>query len=169
LRSWHIRLELRKWIFPAKPVILDAGSGFGQYTYSMSKLFPDALIKAVDVKEEQILDCNKFFLKMKLNDRVIFEKADLTNYIEPEQFDLVLSVDVMEHIEEDVKVFKNFYASMKDKGMLLISTPSDQGGSDSHNHNPDKVSGFIDEHVRVKYFLFYFRSFTLLSFLFLLY
>jgi SAM-dependent methyltransferase len=151
LRSWHIRKELGKWNAPANPVILDAGSGFGQYSYRMSRLFPTALIKAVDVKEEQIFDCNQFFLKTKLNNRVIFEKADLTKYVEEKQFDLILSVDVMEHIEEDVLVFKNFYASMTDKGMLLVSTPSDQGGSDAHDHEDDTVSGFIDEHVRDGY------------------
>lgn len=153
LRSWHVRRELKKWITPANPVILDAGSGFGQYTYRMSQYFPNALIKAVDVKEEQVLDCNQFFMKLGLNEKVIFEMADLTKFKEPEQFDLIISVDVMEHIEEDVQVFKNFYASMKDKGMLLISTPSDQGGSDAHDHDHDHdgVSGFIDEHVRDGY------------------
>ena len=134
LRSWHIRKELKKWNAPDSPIILDAGSGFGQYTHRMAQLFQKALIKAVDVKDEQVLDCNKFFLKMNMNKRVIFEVADLTKFIEPNQFDLILSVDVMEHIEEDVQVFKNFYASMKENGMLLISTPSDQGGSDSHDH-----------------------------------
>jgi hypothetical protein len=33
--------------------------------------------------------------------------------------------------------------------MLLISTPSDQGGSDVHDH--DEESSFIDEHVRDGY------------------
>jgi len=151
LRSWHIRKELRKWNAPENPVILDAGSGFGQYSYRISRLFPNALIKAVDVKEEQIFDCNQFFLKTGLNHRVIFEKADLTKYVEENQFDLILSVDVMEHIEEDVQVFKNFYASLNNNGLLLISTPSDQGGSDAHDHEDDTVSGFIDEHVRDGY------------------
>lgn len=151
LRSWHIRKELKKWNAPENPVVLDAGSGFGQYTHRIAQLFPTSLIKAVDVKEEQVLDCNKFFLKMNLNNRVIFEVADLTKFVETQQFDLILSVDVMEHIEEDVKVFENFYASMKENGMLLISTPSDQGGSDSHDHDSDEVSGFIDEHVRDGY------------------
>jgi SAM-dependent methyltransferase len=151
LRSWHIRKELKKWKAPENPVILDAGSGFGQYSYRISRLFPKALIKAVDVKEEQIFDCNQFFLKTKLNDRVIFEKADLTKYVEENQFDLILSVDVMEHIEDDIQVFKNFYTSLTNKGMLLISTPSDQGGSDAHDHEDNNVSGFIDEHVRDGY------------------
>lgn len=151
LRSWHIRKELRKWKAPENPIILDAGSGFGQYAYRISRMFPNALIKAVDVKEEQIFDCNQFFLKTGLNHRVIFEKADLTKYVEENQFDLILSVDVMEHIEDDIQVFKNFYASLNTNGMLLIATPSDQGGSDSHDHEKDNVSGFIDEHVRDGY------------------
>jgi SAM-dependent methyltransferase len=54
----------------------------------------------------------------------------------------------MEHIEQDVKVFQNFYRSLKDNGMLLISTPSDKGGSDVHNY---KEASFIEEHVRDGY------------------
>lgn len=154
LRAWHIRKELRQRVHSAPEVvsILDAGSGFGQYTYRMAKWFRNAVIKAVDIKPEQIEDCNQFMQKAGLSNRVKFELADLTQFQENNKYDLVLSVDVMEHIEEDVLVFRNFYASMKKGGMLLISTPSDQGGSDSHDHDHEEgVHGFIDEHVRDGY------------------
>jgi len=154
LRAWHIRKELRKRMHtsPEVKTILDAGSGFGQYTYRMAKWYQNADIKAVDIKPEQIDDCNQFMQKTSLSDRVKFELADLTKFQENEKYDLVLSVDVMEHIEEDVKVFSNFYLSMKKGGMLLISTPSDQGGSDSHDHDHEEgIHGFIDEHVRDGY------------------
>ncbi|HZL12098.1 MAG TPA: class I SAM-dependent methyltransferase [Prolixibacteraceae bacterium] len=154
LRAWHIRNELRRRTSSTPEVksVLDAGSGFGQYTYRMAKWFPNAAIQAVDIKPEQIEDCNQFMQKAGLSDRVKFELADLTQFQEDEKYDLVLSVDVMEHIEEDVQVFRNFYASMKKGGMLLISTPSDQGGSDSHEHEHEGgVHGFIDEHVRDGY------------------
>jgi len=132
--------------------ILDAGSGFGQYSYRMSQIFPAARIKGVDVKEEQIEDCNHFFSSIRLNDRVRFEYADLTKFSEPETYDLILSVDVMEHILEDELVFQNFYQSMRNKGVLLISTPSDQGGSDADDHcHGDQNHGFIGEHVRDGY------------------
>ena len=36
----------------------------------------------------------------------------------------MLAVDVMEHFENDVKVFENFHRAMKKGGMLIISTPS---------------------------------------------
>ena len=154
LRAWHIRKELRKrkHTTPEVEAILDAGSGFGQYTYRMARWFGSAKIKAVDIKLEQIEDCNQFMQKANLQNRVKFELADLTQFQELAKYDLILSVDVMEHIEEDVLVFRNFYASMKKGGLLLISTPSDQGGSDSHDHDhEDGVHGFIDEHVRDGY------------------
>ena len=77
-----------------------------------------------------------------------FEVADLTKFNKPESFDFALSVDVMEHILEDVEVFKNINASLRKGGMLLISTPSDQGGSDADS---SEDGSFIGEHVRNGY------------------
>ncbi|MFO8002087.1 MAG: class I SAM-dependent methyltransferase [Marinilabilia sp.] len=153
LRAWHIRNELKSWASARGSVadILDAGSGFGQYSWSMSKLGADYRITGVDVKEDQIEDCNRFFNKIGLGGRITFRKADLTKFMEPATYDLILSVDVMEHIEEDRQVFRNFYESLIPGGMLLISTPSDKGGSDTHEHSQDGISGFIDEHVRDGY------------------
>jgi hypothetical protein len=54
----------------------------------------------------------------------------------------------MEHILEDVTVFTNFHEAMKPGAMLLISTPSDQGGSDVHEETGES---FIGEHVRDGY------------------
>ena len=128
--------------------ILDAGSGFGQYTWFLSSLMKQAYVTAIDVKEDQIADCQAFFQKMgKTN--VSFETADMTTFVHHDSFHLILSVDVMEHIEEDEKVFRNFYESLTREGMLLISTPSDQGGSDVHDHEHE--TSFIDEHVRDGY------------------
>jgi SAM-dependent methyltransferase len=150
LRAWYIRRELNRWkrTNPGPKEILDAGSGFGQYTYRLAKLSGDYLVKAVDVKEEQIEDCNKFISKTRVAERVEFQVADLTTFSEENQFDLILSVDVMEHIEEDVPVFRNLCSSLVQGGMLLISTPSDQGGSDAQH---DEDHSFIGEHVRNGY------------------
>lgn len=150
LRTWHIKKAIRAWKKKAgKDVnILDAGSGFGQYSFYLSKQSKNWNILGVDVKTEQIEDCNNFFKQIKKSDQVKFEFADLTKYTKPNTYDLILSVDVMEHILEDVDVFKNFHQSLKDNGMVLISTPSDQGGSDVHD---DDDHSFIDEHVRDGY------------------
>ncbi len=157
LRAWHIKREFRLWAKTQEGEIsiLDAGSGFGQYVYFMSSYNKNWKIKGIDVKEEQIEDCNNFFTKIKRNN-VSFEIANLLKFSEEDKYKLVLSVDVMEHILEDVEVFKNLYKSIQEGGMLLISTPSDQGGSDVHDHDHgaeynNGTSSFIDEHVRDGY------------------
>ena len=156
LRTWHVKKAFRRWAkdYRGKEAnILDAGSGFGQYSYFMSKMDPRWNIKGVDVKEEQIADCNNFFNQINRNN-AHFEVADLVKFNEKDKYDFILSVDVMEHIEDDVQVFKNFFAAMRPGGTLLISTPSDQGGSDVHDHEHDHEDGehsFIDEHVRDGY------------------
>ena len=150
LRSWHIRRELKKLnregFSPGQ--ITDAGSGFGQYVYYLSKLYPDAMITGLDIKQEQVDDCNHFFASIKGPKKVSFEYADLTKLDEKEAWDLVLSVDVMEHIEDDRAVFRHLYVGLRPGGILLISTPSDQGGSDVHHEHDES---FIDEHVRDGY------------------
>jgi 2-polyprenyl-3-methyl-5-hydroxy-6-metoxy-1,4-benzoquinol methylase len=148
LRAWHIHRELRHAGFSNNNLnILDAGAGFGQYSFWMYKHFKNCGILAVDVKEEQVADCNNFFQRCGASN-VRFEIADLTKFEKPNSFDLVLCVDVMEHIEQDVLVLKNYCSSLKQGGMLLISTPSDQGGSDAHD---DSDESFIEEHVRNGY------------------
>ena len=150
LRSWHIRKELRKARkeLGENGEILDAGSGFGQYTWFMSGLFRGWKIKGVDVKEEQMGDCNEFFSKTGRGRDVHFEVADLTKYRDESRYKLILCVDVMEHILEDVEVFRNFVFSLEKGGIVLISTPSDQGGSDVHD---EEEESFIEEHVRDGY------------------
>jgi SAM-dependent methyltransferase len=150
LRTWHVKKALRKIAlrFPGDAFVLDAGSGFGQYTWRMSRMNRKWKVRAVDINQEQIDDCNAFFRKTGLSDRVSFYTCDLTTLKETNCYDIILSVDVMEHIEEDVVVFQNFYKSLKNNGILVISTPSDRGGSDVHG---DQEESFIDEHVRDGY------------------
>ena len=153
LRCWHIQRELRKWMRERStanmPVssIYDAGAGFGQYTYWLSGKLPQASITAIDVKEEQVADCNGFFQRIG-RPQVKFEVGDVTKFTRPDSFDLVVCVDVMEHILEDEAALRCYSTSLKPGGMLIISTPSDQGGSDVHE---DGEGSFIEEHVRDGY------------------
>ena len=54
----------------------------------------------------------------------------------------------MEHIEDDLKVFHNFYKALKKDGFLFINSPSTFGGSDVHK---DDDESFISEHARNGY------------------
>ena len=151
LRTWHVHRALKAFrkanTHSTDISVLDAGSGLGQYTWYMARKSQAWQIKAIDIKEEEIASCRDFFQKEKKG-KVTLAVEDLVTYLRPDTYDLILSVDVMEHIEEDEQVFLNFYKSMKAGSLLLISTPSDQGGSDVKD---DGDSSFIEEHVRDGY------------------
>jgi 2-polyprenyl-3-methyl-5-hydroxy-6-metoxy-1,4-benzoquinol methylase len=150
LRSWHVRKalgRLSKVISPSAAV-LDAGMGFGQYSWWMASRFPGWKITAADIKSEQVADCNAFFTGSGMDGRVHAVEADLVTWKSGERYDLILCVDVMEHIGEDLAVFSSFREMMNTGGYLVISTPSDMGGSDVHSGDD---TSFIGEHVRNGY------------------
>lgn len=150
LRSWYVRRELRRIRAEqgtGELAIYDAGSGYGQYSYFMAKNLTPCTVYGVDVKDEWIQDCRQFFSARQLK-HVSFGVEDLTAINHENRFDLILCIDVMEHIQEDTKVFDNFYRALKPGGTVIINSPSIYGGSDVHD---DHEESFIGEHARDGY------------------
>ncbi len=150
LRAWHVRKVLGKTesYLDGEASVLDAGSGFGQYAWRMSRRNKGWKITGIDIDPEHVSDCNSFFSRSGLSERVSFRSADLTELDEDSCYDLILTVDVMEHIRDDNIVFGNFFRSMKPGGIIIISTPSDRGGSDVRCEGDES---FVGEHVRNGY------------------
>src|SRR5690606_33226311 len=139
LRNWYVRRALREVLVSRTGVarashvrrvrVLDAGTGFGQYAYWIARNFPNTEVVAVDIKPDYLDRARAFVASQGLSDRVRFGIDDLTDLRETGPFDLILSVDVMEHIEDDRAVFANFRRVLADGGVVIVNTPSDQGGS----------------------------------------
>ncbi len=152
LRSWYVRREVHALLDDAPAGrhtdVLDAGTGFGQYAAYIAQRFPRARVLAVDVKPDYLADLRRFVERTALRDRIAFREYDLTGPPLDQAFDLIVSVDVMEHIEDDRTVFRNFAQMLTDGGHVIVNTPSDQGGSDTKTYGEE---GFVDEHVRPGY------------------
>jgi len=152
LRAWHVRRELRRRL-DARPAgealeVLDAGTGFGQYAYFIARRFPQAHVLAVDVKQDYLDNARRFLERTPQAAQVEVANEDLTDLQVAGPFDFILSVDVMEHIEDDRAVFCNFSRVLRPGGQVLINTPSDQGGS---GVSGEADTSFIEEHVRDGY------------------
>ncbi len=147
LREWHVKRALRK-IFRVGGIdnVLDAGSGFGQYSFYVAKNM-GANVLGVDINSAEVEKCNVFAKNLGMTN-LSFEVANLEALDLAEKFDLIVSVDVMEHIKDDVRVFKNFNEVLRKGGRVLISTPSNFGGSDVHDEGEHS---FIEEHFREGY------------------
>ena len=154
LRAWYVRRRLRALLGPmaGRPVrVLDAGTGFGQYAYFLVSAFPNVEVTAVDVKEDYLERARAFFAETPYAGRVRFEQRDLTApppEAEAGRYDLVLCVDVMEHIEDDRAVFRGFERVLRPGGYVVVNTPSDLGGSGVTEAGAES---FIGEHVREGY------------------
>ncbi len=147
LRAWYVRKAIRRWL-PKRARVLDAGTGFGQYAYFVARAFPYSETVAVDIKADYLKQARQFFDSSSVGRRVTFVLDDLTRLATAGPFDCILAVDVLEHIRDDASVLDSFANVLIPGGVVIISTPSDQGGSDS---NIEGAGGFIGEHVRAGY------------------
>lgn len=94
--------------------ILDAGCGGGLYSSYLSEKFPMSKIVACDVSNN---------VTRNLSPNVTFLVKDLSTLEFKNKFDLIVCIDVLEHITNDEKVIENFKMSLKDNGCLIIHVP----------------------------------------------
>jgi SAM-dependent methyltransferase len=145
LRSRYVAREikrLQKQKFQPSE-ILDAGSGFGQYTIRLARKFPNAHITGMDVKPTQVASGNRLLQQMGLKNAQ-FVIGDLLEMSDENRYDLALSVDVLEHIEDDRRVIQNIGRALRIGGLFILTTPYFDGVHPS-------PAVFIDEHVRPGY------------------
>jgi len=128
--------------------ILDAGTGYGQYALALRRFFPQAEILTVDIKPSCVAAMRDLVRDAGIGG-VRCEVADLLALDREAEFDLILNVDVMEHIEDDVEVFRRFRRALAPGGRLLLHTPAvpDDWPEERVEHGEHSVG----EHVREGY------------------
>lgn len=148
LRTWYVHRAIREMKLGPDSKLLDAGTGFGQYAWHALRKYPGIFVTATDLKEDYLERASKCFEVFGLSDRIELQVEDLTDPNVTGLFDCILAIDVLEHIEEDEAAIHHFAQRLQREGCLIISTPSDQGGSDVHDKDQ---KSFIGEHVRDGY------------------
>ncbi|MEX0647952.1 MAG: class I SAM-dependent methyltransferase [Balneolaceae bacterium] len=150
LRSWHVRRVIKNTADEMDKEgewhLLDAGCGFGQYDRFLLSSFKEIRVHAVDVKEDYLEDCRFYFKKMIQNGSIDFEAVDLLNPSLQKQYDFIICIDVLEHIEEDQKVIQNLTEALKPGGFFLMHSPSQYSEEDD-----DEDESFVGEHARPGY------------------
>lgn len=125
-RYWHNRrfTEVEKFIDPIPSgKVLDVGSADGVFTNVILKKTKAKEIIGIDVLATSVAWANKHWkktrqLKFKLGDA---HKLQFKN----NTFDAVFALEVMEHVFEPQKVFKEIKRVLKKNGYVIILVPSD--------------------------------------------
>lgn len=120
-----LRIRLRR-VLPATQGdyrrILDAGCGPGVFTMELAKRHPSADVLGIDIDEAAVRRADLIARKAGLRN-CRFDKGDVTGLGIREEFDLVLSVDNLEHIEDDVRAMENLRDALVPGGTLVVHTP----------------------------------------------
>ena len=102
--------------------IADAGCGRGMITLACARRFPAAEVFGVDLDENQ----NR--VNSEIAEKVGFKKMqfitmDAMRLPELGRFDLVISTDMLEHLDDDLGAVKMFYEALEPGGHLLVHVP----------------------------------------------
>jgi SAM-dependent methyltransferase len=120
-----LRIRLRR-VLPATAgtygSILDAGSGTGVFSFELAKRHPDAQIIGVDSEPELVARANTIAERAGLSN-CRFEKGDVTRLGFDAEFDLVVSVDNLEHVEDDIAAMRGLLRALRPGGRLVVHVP----------------------------------------------
>ena len=127
--------------------IADAGSGRGLFTFELARRFPQTEVVGMDIDAEQVRRNNAIAERLGYGN-CRFEVQDVTALDPDSAYDLILSTDNLEHLEEDRRQCDIFFRALNPGGFILFHTP----------HETRKVLGLrrrnfmgIEGHVRPGY------------------
>ncbi|MCP4351790.1 MAG: class I SAM-dependent methyltransferase [Desulfobacterales bacterium] len=103
--------------------ILDAGSGPGVFSFELGRRFPDAKVLGIDLQEEAVEQCIQIADKVKA-ENVTFRKASVEQIPEQNYFDLIVCVDILEHIHDDLTALKRLCNAASPGGTLVLHVPA---------------------------------------------
>ena len=111
----------------AAPRILDAGCGTGSHLAWLSHRLPGAHLVGVDSSAGPTYAGNATSATKALRGcSVEFRVADLKTLDADGEFDVVYSIDVLEHIPDNAAVMRRLFAALRPGGLLYLAMPYDR-------------------------------------------
>ncbi len=128
-------LHLRRYQFAASCAenvrALDAACGTGYGSAMLARAGATRVI-GVDADERTI----QYAERRHGLERVSFLQQDATSLaFEPGSFDLIVSFETVEHVEDPSALIAGFARALENDGRLIISTPNNQGLTTHHLHS----------------------------------
>lgn len=147
LLRWHALKNILKIEIKSGSIILDLGSFDGFISYNIMRIIPNLKILVMDI------DMSGLQIAKERGMNTLYGSA-LELPIKDNQIDVVLCLDLIEHIEEDDKLIKEIFRITKKDGKVILTTPMEDGVSFPFL-NKDKVKAINKNwgHVRNGYSL----------------
>lgn len=122
LLRWHALKGILKSEVKSNAVVLDIGGYDGFTSNNLMRLVPNLDVTVVDIDGAGLQSAKKKGLK------TVYASA-LELPIRSNHADIVLCLDLIEHVNEDSKVIKEISRVLKKNGKLILTTPMENGVS----------------------------------------
>lgn len=116
---WYNRWTLKKFEKYLTGDILEIGCGIGNFTKSLSKY---GQVYAIDINEDYIQKIKK---NIDSNVKVGIGNIETDEYFfRGKKFNVIVCINVLEHIKNDEMALKNMYKLLKEEGYLILLVPA---------------------------------------------
>lgn len=148
IRNTRVINAIQRLELPAESKLLDAGFGHGYVTFWLARQYPQYHITALEV-DPKLIDDGMEIANQRGLKNVSFIRGSATDLDQTQRYDLVFSIDVLEHIEDDTGTLRVFWKCLRPGGKLLLHLPR------RHQEHWRFFSAFKDhttpDHVRDEY------------------
>lgn len=123
IRSIYFKKIITSCVYNKNPKnILDAGSGIGAYSIWLAKNFNNAKITGGEIDKDKLNSSEAIRRQLHLKN-VSFVYFDIMKPQRKPLYDLIICIDVLEHIDRYEMVLKNFYDLLQNNGYVYIHVP----------------------------------------------
>lgn len=123
LHSRYFQRALARWDDLRPRAILDAGCGRGDYSFYLARRYPDARVIGVDVDQARVARNRAMAQRLGLSNAE-FQVADLVTARFDTSFDIILAIDVLEHIERQEEALRNLVEQLSPRGRAFYHIPT---------------------------------------------
>lgn len=122
--------------------LLDIFCGNGYGSFILSQKFPDSKILGIDASKEAIKFAIKYYKK---HNNIKFKQKFFPFKVKKDTYDAIISLESIEHIEDDMFFLKTLISALKENGVLILSTPNDAQMPLKLNPNPYHFRHYLKE------------------------
>jgi len=150
IRNAHVLHTIKCLALPEKAAILDAGCGHAYTTFWLAQRQPGYRLTGIEIDAALVAANQRIATALGL-EQVTFRRESLADLSDVAAYDLAYSIDVLEHIADDVGALGRLRCALKPGGRLLLHLPL------RHQQQQRIFPAFrqhtIDDHVRDEYTL----------------
>ncbi len=122
IRWFYLSRTLRGLSFKNMVRVLDAGCGLGIYSLYLAKKSSCFYVIGIDIDEKHVKMCRRIQIKSGIANLQFF-RDNILDCSFAVKFDVIICIDVLEHIEQDIAALDNFFSLLKEGGYFVLHVP----------------------------------------------